>query len=484
MNPGSWLRTAGRLLPCLLLAVPFSFVLTWQGAQADGEWSRPVVVFRTDGYATRPRLVADSAGDVHLLFYLREASETGGAGPTMIMYSRLHDGAWSTPVDVLVGAGTNSPTVTVDQQGILHVVWEGGPKGELMYSQAHVSQAGSARAWSPPRQVSEPSAFDSDIEATDDGSLRLVYSTKSGYVWYRESGDGGTTWSPPVTISESQTPGCTTNNPQLAVDSAGGAHVVWTELQLPSGWPPCGAQYSDSLNHGRTWSTPVRIAGPGYGQINVLAIGPSTLLLAWNAMVAIGERKFTRSIDGGFGWQSAQDLSVKLRGGFTGVPSMVADSAGVVHLVTAVDRPRGESMAVYYLAWNGVAWSDPVVVSVGAIGARSVELPWLTISNGNQLHLVYEDDFQRMWYTTRSVPAPPLPTRPIPAPDRRAGGASREPEPTQTAVPTVPPRVPDGLPEITDVPLTDRGSLLIGLAPVGMIVALVVIGHLSKRLRE
>ena len=105
-------QTAARLLACLLLALALSAVFAAQGARADTEWTPPAVIFRTDGYATRPRLVADSSGDLHLFFFLREATETGAGTVTMIMYSRLHDGVWSSPVDVLVGAGTNSPSVT------------------------------------------------------------------------------------------------------------------------------------------------------------------------------------------------------------------------------------------------------------------------------------------------------------------------------------------------------------------------------------
>jgi hypothetical protein len=485
MQLRSWFWRGPHLLACLLFAVPLlalsldsAFAL--QSGPAPSEWSTPSVIFRTDGYATRPRVVADAAGDLHLLFFLREASQGGAAGATMIMYSRFQDGAWSSPVDVLVGAGTNTPSVTVDARGVLHVVWEGGTQGELAYSQAHVSQAGTARGWSRPRLLSEPNTFDSDILATEDGILRLVYSTKSGYVWYQESVDGGASWSTPITVAEPETPGCTTNHPRVAVDSGGGIHVVWTELQLPSGWPPCGAIYSDSLDRGRTWSTPVRIAGPGYGQINLLANGSSTLLLAWNAMVGIGERKFTRSIDGGFGWQPAQHLSTRLRGGFTGIPSMAADSAGVVHLVTAVDRPLGESMAVYHMAWNGTTWSEPVLVSVGAIGFRSVELPWIVVTNGNRLHVVYEDDFQRIWHTSRAVPAPPIPPLPIPASDRTET-ASRTADGTPTAQPVPARRDLSELQEIAQAPGPAQNSFLTMLAPVGIIVGLVIAGRLVQR---
>lgn len=475
---------AARLLAFgLLLVLALSTVLTARPAEADGEWSTPTVVFRTDGYTTRPRIVADSAGDLHLLFFLRESSQGGAAGATMIMYSRYHEGVWSPPVDILVGAGTNTPSVAVDARGFLHVVWEGGTQGELAYSQAHISEAGTARGWSKPRMLSESNTFDSDILAADDGTLRLVYSTKSGYVWYQESADGGGTWGSPRPVAEPETPGCTTNNPRVVVDSAGTVHVVWTELQLPSGWPPCGAFYSDSLDRGQTWSAPVRVAPAGYGQINLLATEPSTLTLAWNAMVGIGERKYNRSIDGGFGWPQAGFLSTRLRGGFTGQPSMAADSAGVIHLVTSVDRPRGESMAVYHLSSYGTGWSEPAFVSSGAIGFRSVELPWITISNGNQLHVVYEDDFLRIWHTTRTVAAPQIPPRPIPpAPGNTAGG-TRGDQGTPVVLSSTPERDLSDIQNLTVAPGPAEVSYWTILAPGLVIIALVVVGRLVQRSR-
>jgi hypothetical protein len=160
---------------------------------------------------------------------------------------------------------------------------------------------------------------------------------------------------------------------------------------------------------------------------------------------------------------------------------MTTDSSGVIHLVTSVDRPRGESMAVYHLAWNGTTWTDPVLVSSGAIGFRSVELPWIVSVNGNQLHVVYEDDFQRIWYTTRSVSALPIPPRPIPTLVPEVD-TSRPPD-DEAAVAAAPTPDISGLAPIVDEPASPRDTFLLGLAPVGALVGLVVIGRLLLRLR-
>jgi hypothetical protein len=60
-------------------------------------------------------------------------------------------------------------------------------------------------------------------------------------------------------------------------------------------------------------------------------------------------------------------------------------------------------------------WTEPVLISEGAVGKKSVEYPWLGASVGNQLNVVYEDDFQRVWYTSHLTDAPALASKKIPA---------------------------------------------------------------------
>ena len=124
-----------------------------------------------------------------------------------------------------------------------------------------------------------------------------------------------------------------------------------------------------------------------------------------------------------------------------------------------------------------------MLVSTGAIGFRSVELPWIVSTNGNQLHVVYEDDFMRIWYTTRSVSALPIPPRPI-ATLIPEVNSSRPPDDTQTTASAAPTPDLSGLPPIVGAPATPRDTFLLGLAPVGAIVGLVVIGRLLQRLRQ
>src|SRR5712692_1228076 len=167
-----------------------------QNVVAETAWSPPIVVYQTPGVATGPALVADSQGDVHLVFVYRESNDPKAGKPNAIMYVRWHEGSWSRPVDVLVspsGGTDNFPAIALDKQGYLHVVWEGGAAGQVYYSRAHVSLASSARNWSPPRILSKEGSLRSSIEATPDGLLHFVYASSQGNVFYRQSKDGGQT---------------------------------------------------------------------------------------------------------------------------------------------------------------------------------------------------------------------------------------------------------------------------------------------------
>ena len=456
-----------------------------QSAYAEPGWSTPTVVFRTTSDLARPRIVADASGDVHLFFALHEdASASGGGTSNTIMYSRLHDGVWSPPADILIATvpGADSPSATVDARGVLHLIWQGGPNGELAYSQAHATQATTTRNWSRPRLISDTAVRDSDIALSGDNTLHVVYSDQLGSVWYRYSNDGGLTWSPLAAVFDAVGSPCASNHPHVAADGRGIVHVVWTTLQLPTGWPPCGALYSDSLDSGRTWASPVRIAGPGYGQMNLSLSGPSTVALAWNAMVAIGERKFTWSTDGGFSWRDPMNFAPRLRGGFTAVPSIAVDSAGIIHIATSVDGQRGDTQAVYHLSWDGVRWSEPLRLSIGAIGARAVESPWLTIGTGNQLHVVYHDDYQRIWYTTRSTSAPATVPQALPAPSSiavnpPAVGATEPTADRNAVVPHVSPPTDTGLFS------QSRNPFLLGILPVAVVLAGIVLVRVLQRTR-
>jgi hypothetical protein len=106
-----------------------------------------------------------------------------------------------------------------------------------------------------------------------------------------------------------------------------------------------------------------------------------------------------------------QRIALEFKGGFTGYPALAVDAADALHLVTALDGPAGKHGVIYYLAWSETGWSPAVLISQGAVGKRAVEWPSMTVSGGNHLRVVYSDDTERIWFTTRTTAAPSVAPR-------------------------------------------------------------------------
>lgn len=511
----AWRSWRARLLA--LLALVLSVGVAWPSAaapsaQAQPAWSDPVLLFSSTTRVTAPRLVADPSGDVHLFFVHSGASgpddhsiEPRGAGrlvenapptstaaaaqPAVLMYMRLHDGRWTEPIDVLVSpdrGGLDSPAVALDARGFLHVTWQGGAGADIYYSSAHVSQAGTARGWSQPQVLSEGAGgFGSDIAAAPDGTLHVVYAERGGDVFSRRSADAGRTWSPRVTVSEIPRGQRATDYPRIAIDGRGRLHVVWTELELPQGWPPLGAFYSRSEDGGQTWSNALPVAGLQYGQVAVAVRGLDHVGLVWNGSVAVGDRRFQESHDGGKAWSAAQVVSASIRGGFVGFPGLSFDSAGALHVVTSVDLPRPEGQqgpvqAVYHLSWDGATWSAPTLISNGVVGKWSVEHPWIAISEGNRLQVVWEDDFQRIWYTSGRSPAPALSVQAVPAPPARVQPTRPvRAQPTPAATREAAQWSAGPAPSSASLPI--REPFMLSVAPVLVLIATAALARLVRR---
>lgn len=399
-------------------------------ASAQEPWTKPTVVVETAQSLADPILIADSTGDLHL--FLRHRRPLGvGESPTSdtIQYSRLHQGSWSRPVDILSAPDRTSIfylAVSLDERGYFHVTWTGGRFNTLFYSRAHLSQAGTSRGWSTPKIVSEGQNLGSDIRAAHDGSLHLIYAARGADVFYRQSQDGGKNWTVPIRLSLAQEARVGTDYPRIEVDEMGRIHAVWTEYRLPDGWPPTGAYYARSLDGGKTWSPPRQMAGENYGMINI-AVGFDKVVLAWNSIVTLSERVYRWSADGGETYSPPEKIISKLRGGFTGFPAMAFDSSGVLHLITSEDGQKSSLQEIYHLMWNGKNWTEPAFISEGTFGDDALAQPWISISNGNQLNVSYQGDYKRVWYTSQLTGAPALAPKPIPTPVASTNNLSSRP---------------------------------------------------------
>jgi len=407
-------RTIGaRTARALLLAA----VCGALSGAAFGEevWSAPSALFATDQWLILPIVLTDSAGGVHV-FFTGLIGDRDSQSHAMMYMQRSEDGRWSKPVAVMQPQSDRplmAAAVALDEHGCLQVVYSGPAGGQIEHRRVHLSQVTDPDAWSRPTQLSAGGGFRCAIAVSPYGKVHVLYANRKHQVFYHRSDDGGRTWSKAIQVSAADPTQQGCEGPRLAVDSRGRLHAVWLQAHLPNGWPPAGVFYSRSLDTGETWSPPRQLAGDNYTEINVAALGTDEVHVAWNAIAGVGDRLHQWSRDGGETWSAPRHISDRIRGGVTGLPGLAFDSSGMLHLVTSVDGPQSIER-IFHLIWNGSAWSEPQLISAGTNAVDDVENPALAIGRGANVYVVYQSDFQRLWFTEHRSAAPPLPPRPVP----------------------------------------------------------------------
>ncbi len=401
------------------LAVVAGVAATGHGSEdrsaTESSWSAPAVVTTAQDGLAETIVLADPSGAVHLFFADGQSTRRQ---TTDLRYARWEDGHWSEPATLVAPRGAAAfihPALALDERGRLHAVYGGRRSGRIEYRRVHLSEVTDQKAWTGGRTLSERGGLHSAVATAPGGMVYVLYSSHSHDVSFHRSDNGGRTWSAPVRLSELDPSQQACDDPRLAVDGRGRLHVVWTQFHLPQGWPPAGVYYRRSDDAGLTWQAARLVAGEGHGRITVATHGLDEVHLAWS-VTATGERMHEWSDDGGATWSGARPISTRIRGAVSRALALAFDSGGILHLVAGVGGP-GSGGPIVHTWWNGAEWSEPQPVSQDP-AQRSVGLPSLAISQGNHLHVIYEDPDQRIWTIDRRVAAPPIDPRPLPTPAR------------------------------------------------------------------
>jgi hypothetical protein len=491
----SCLRNSLTALAFALVAAAAA-VTQVHGQAAQGAWSPPLNLFETAGRASEAEVVADRSGAVHVFWAYAAPTPQGSEGAQAIYYARLQDGAWSEPVDVLVSPGARvarMPSVASDDAGYLHVVWSASDA--IYYSRAYAPEAGSARGWTwPTPLVGGVSALDPAIAAGPDNTLYAVWTQALAGLVFARSEDGGRNWSSPEIIFEASADTELARWGRVAVDGAGRLHVVLTHTTIdPTGRYGLSEArflyYLRSEDRGATWSDPLLVTPePDFGEINVATFGEDTVHLAWNGRAGHKGRYHQWSPDGGRTWSNTTEVlapdSAAGDAGLTGFPALVTDASGVLHMVTT--GGGGD----YYLHWADGSWSQPVLVSPGVSGrgvtgeSASLEQPSIALSEGNRLHVVFHDGFQRIWYTGSEIDAPHRDGAPLPAPTvAPTAAATAPPSPTPRPSAVLQPAAELDAAGAAPAGASPGIPLLVGILPAFLLVAGVLVFYQARRPR-
>ena len=316
-----------------------------QSQTAKVLWSLPQLLYRSEQNVSNPIVVNDADDTIHVFWTESSAQESSTTIPTAIYHTELRGGVWSRPTDVVLSpdnGGASAPEVAADKNGGLHMIFHGS-NSTLYYTSVAANRAGQATAWSPPIAIAT-AWFNAGITIDEQGIIHITYpGVNNQGVYYTRSGDGGRTWSDGVTIAVPYRQDAAPDYTQIAVDSKGGIHVVWTEYKLPESAPVLGSFYSHSFDEGITWSPAVRLVNGTYPQATIKRDTADVLHIIWNGVIGLGGRYYTRSTDRGMTWSTPIPVVAIGVGGTSGYPDFIADAAGTLHMASSIgEQARGD----------------------------------------------------------------------------------------------------------------------------------------------
>jgi len=429
----------------------------------DGGWTGPELVFEGSGRVDNPVLVADAYGQVHA-FWVFSEEEFGAPSARVIYYSRLDDPEWQ-PLDIFVINGNGSGLTGAASSDGLALLVNGGD-----YANSGPSPAPTAMDWYGLTNLQQayPNAA---LAAGPDGALWMAYGTTTGEIDVQRRDPATGAWEAPRLVGDTANTNAAADWLRLAIGSDGTVHVVWSEFQLPNGWPPLGIYYAQSTDGGQTWTGRRRLGNGGFNQPNVVTGPNGAVYLTWTGIAGIAGKYFQESLDGGLTWgEVVAILPGGSGGGSEGPPNLAVDSAGGLHMLYSnqgcvwyVSRPPEQQ------------WSAPECISAEAGPAQVLEFPTMTIRLGNELHVMFWTERRQVWHTSLTLALPaeaPLPIPIIPTATPVPPTATVAPTPTSTPL-------PDYGAAPTTAMVTGPGlfSIAAGAVPVVLLVLLVLAGR-------
>lgn len=395
-----------ELFVTLMLFMFFGWMVISGPALAESDpWTAPVSVSsQLEGPSQFPKIVADSGGNLHVVWVENSFSERGI--PDAIYYSRFDGAQWSPPVDVLVSPAQrqiNLGELVMLPNDELALLWIGGD--QLLLSSALSASATQPGAWSTTPVLPELSAQYAFMAFVPPTTLHIAVVDAPGYgVNFGKSDDLGYSWTEAHSVWTPLSNAYAAQDPRICVDSSGRIlHLVWHENSQETGWNPDKIWYMRSRDQGTSWIDQFSLSNRGSSP-NCAYDGEGNLHLLWNNAVGSPDGRYHRwSSDDGETWSDPVVIFPGLSGR-TRAPAVGLDSSGALHVLTGAQA--GVTTPMYWSWWTGQDWSNPIPISGDLPSNESADL---VVTNGNQLQAVWHfgyEDSSDVWYSTMQTDAP------------------------------------------------------------------------------
>jgi hypothetical protein len=398
---------------CLLVLCSLFFMAVglstpmFANAQEEDGWTDPLNLSRS-GAATNPQILIDNQGVVHVMWedefagwvYIRQDGE-GWSGLSVVNFPFVSQGL----------------KFATDGQGRLHAFWL-NQDGALLHSRVSAANFGVSGSWSE-SQVLASSAPAFKVVSDSRGDLHLAYirplqtSENPAGVYYRRTVGGGDSWTSSVSIYLSPyLRGLTPGNASVDIAAA----LVDEQLHIYLTWdnrPRKELYLIESQDGGQTWTEPRLVDRPHPDRglatpFNLMAgaLGEGRLL-TWQVGEpgAFCRQYYQWSADNEDAWGEPLPMLTQ----FFSCPQdnkfIVSADGNLVLISTIMDN-------IYLSAWDGERWSEPQLQSIlrgfedqemlsqVRLGCRQ-----FTLSPNGRLYVVGCDEAGAgdIWITSRSL---------------------------------------------------------------------------------
>ncbi len=395
-------------------------------AQHDG-WSYPVEFARVsfEGSLQTAVLVNDMSGILHAFWPMTPNVDEE---PYAVYHRAWVDGQWTDPVDVVLASFPFS--VVVDHNNMIHLFWQ--ENGTIRRSMVHATQAGNAHNWTAPDTL--PTKYQAGVtpigvEARPGGGLYLAYGDSSATrIQFMATVDGAHWEESDVAADPAN--GLWLVGPTIAVAPNNDVLLSWKEVISEAGYRSLqssleaqgalfsgytlGVYYSRSVDQGTTWDAP-QLLQDGYYGARFATVGGRLVRLVGGGL-GVGGRLISFSPDSGYTWSEAREIGIGGAEGMQGI-GVVEDSAGNQHFMIE------SGMSFAQVSWDGETWSDALYVLPPAemedcciTGGQVTENAVMGITEGNLLHVIFEEANSVLWYAQRRLDTPTEPVVMLPTP--------------------------------------------------------------------
>jgi hypothetical protein len=382
----------------------------------DYEWFSPDVmvddVITDTSHQANPAVAVDNRGIIHVVWEdYRDNPKLGN-----IYYCNSKDGGRSFGEDVMVedpitfATHQGNPAITVDHQGIIHAVWEDYRDDAKLPNIYYSNSTDGGKTFQKDVMVDDPITFTTaqvhpTIAVDDQGIIHVVWEDYRnhpdlGDIYYSKSTDGGKTFGEDVMVDDAYTVTSQQRNPAIAVDKLGVIHVAWEDYrddpQLPN------IYYSKSVDGGKTFGKDVMVDD----EITVttpqikpaIAVDEARIIhVVWEdyrTNSKLANIYYSRSIDGGETFEEdvmVDDIMTDTS--HQANPAIAVDNRAVVHVVWEDYRDNAELANIYHSKSSdgGKTFGpDALVDDIYTYTSRQMH-PAVAVGMGGVVHIVWED---------------------------------------------------------------------------------------------